>query len=157
MHLLQYSCCTIRADSWSVQRHPQQLASGSKRFCSGANFVLEPSRFRSPTTPLKLKTPATLTNTMDIEGTYEGGPQESGNNDRVPCWSWCPHNSNSVKVEQLSFCFQTIQQTPRKFSLKVSRNLIFAVRDESAKTAKIMGLENLALYVIHTTKLSTCT
>ena len=37
-------------------------------------------------------------------------------------------------------------QTPRKFSQKVLRNLIFAVRDESAKTAKIMRLENLALY-----------
>ena len=72
------AACTIRADS-CLQCHPQLLASGSKRFCSGANFVSETSQFHSPTTtPLKLKTPATLTNAMDIEGTYEGGPQESG-------------------------------------------------------------------------------
>ena len=30
--------------------------------------------------------------------------------------------------------------------VKFSRSVIFAVRDESAKTAKIMRLENLALY-----------
>ena len=53
------AACTIRADS-CLQRHPQLLASGSKRFCSGANFVLEPSQFRSPTTLLKLKTNASF-------------------------------------------------------------------------------------------------
>ena len=39
---------------------------------------LEPSWFCSPTMPLKPETPAALTNAMDVEGTYEGGPQESG-------------------------------------------------------------------------------
>ena len=37
---------------------------------------LEPSRFHSPTTPLKPETPTA--NAMDVEGTYEGSPQESG-------------------------------------------------------------------------------
>ena len=33
--------------------------------------------------------------------------------------------------------------------IEVSRSLIFAVGNESAKTAKIKRLENLALYSIH--------
>ena len=78
--------------------------------------------------------------------TYDGSPHESGtvhliwNSNRVPCCSWCPRNS--ANMELLSFCFQTIPQTPWKFSWKVLRSLIFAVRDESVKTTKIMCLEN---------------
>ena len=56
------------------------FASRSKRFCSG-KLRLEPSRFRS----LELTNYASqardacpLTNAMDVEGTYEGGPQGSG-------------------------------------------------------------------------------
>ena len=44
-------------------------------FLLGGKLRLESSRFRSPTTPLKPEIPA-ASNAIDVEGTYEGGPQE---------------------------------------------------------------------------------
>ena len=88
-----------------------------------------------------------LTNaTSAVEETYDGSPQESGSvrfETTIEC-----HVALDVHaiLEKLSSCFHTIPRSPGKFSRKVSRSLIFAVRDESVKTAKILHLENLVLY-----------
>ena len=134
-----------------LQRHPQLLASRSKHFWSGANFVWSLLGLFVGAHPLCLSSWRHLP--IDkCNGHWRNSQRlppgfwkrSLWNNNRVPCCSWRPHTS--VKVEWLLFCFQTIPQTPEQFSRKVSRNLIFAVWDESAKMVKIMSLENLALY-----------
>ena len=69
---MHYSCQFMLTMPSSAARFQIQA------FLLRGKLRLEPSQFRSPTTPLKPETPAALTNAMDVEGTYEGGPQESG-------------------------------------------------------------------------------
>ena len=79
-----------------------------------------------------------------IEETYNGSPQESGSvrfETTIECHVALDVHAILQKWNSYH-SFHTIPQTPGKFS----RSLIFAVRDGSAKTAKIMCLENLALY-----------
>ena len=96
---MHYLCRSVLTTPSSAARFRIQA------FLLRGKLCLEPSRFHSPTTPLKPETPAALTNTMDVEGTYKGGPQESGT---VGCETMIECHvaldvhvirSNSVKVE----------------------------------------------------------
>ena len=89
--------------------------------------------------------------------TYDGCLQESGCV-RFETTKEC-HVALDVHAILQKWNSYHFVSTPGKFSRKVSRNLIFGVRNESAK---IMRLENLALYgsylyiKIHVLKVRLC-
>ena len=88
-----------------------------------------------------------LTNaTSAIEETYDGGPQESGSirfETTIECHVALDVHAILQKWDSYQFVSTRL---PGNLDEKVLRSLIFTVRNDSAKTAKIMHLENLALY-----------
>ena len=76
-------------------------------------------------------------------------PQESGSirfETMIECYVALDVHAILQKWNSYHLASTLYHGLPGNLAKKVSRGLIFAVRDKSAKTAKIMRLENLALY-----------